>query len=525
MIFIINLCANYTLFLCIPNVSFQSLHAVFYWFHPCSSNRVSKKIDDLEYRVDLLENRANAMEKLLNAVQKRLYITSVGYPAEGGVCLNLSDGTWVNLQIGKQQISDFKVDEDSGIVFITFADGNTIQLQMASKLFVSFEFCDNDSVAINTNSRYRIRYKLSPNAGEITKEVIPSAGIKAEFMDDDIIAIYTADTIPENSKVVFIATNGSSTVMKRINIEERRIRIDGNDTIRVSRAAQEVALPFFSNFNPTIRRDPNCSWIMGQNPTKAVKWNIASVWVTKNGGTERGTTVTVGDSYTNITYTIIQDHGYTSTDYSRNGHVTVLQRAEEGDGIDVILFGNGFSDRQIEQGKYLQLMQKTCEYLFGVEPYKSFKKFFTIYVVDAVSENEIMGPGRNTTKYEPCDDVCLEFLNSALPELFMLDSCSKKLCFKRKTTVIAVNNRESSDKSGDSAINLFARMGADSYWHAVCHEVGHKIGLLKDEYVWGKYKDTMVPDNYYKDSSVREREIKDWRNNNVDYTNDLTSVH
>ena len=49
---------------------------------------------------------------------------------------------------------------------------------------------------------------------------------------------------------------------------------------------------------------------------------------------------------------------YTSTDYSQDGVVTQLQKATVGKGIDIILMGDAFSDRQIANGTYAGVMHK-----------------------------------------------------------------------------------------------------------------------------------------------------------------------
>lgn len=79
---------------------------------------------------------------------------------------------------------------------------------------------------------------------------------------------------------------------------------------------------------------------------------------------------------------------YQSVDYSADGTVHTLQRATEGNGIDVVLMGDAFSDRLIADGTYAAKMQAMMDALFTEEPYKSFKDYFNVYYVDVVSKNE-----------------------------------------------------------------------------------------------------------------------------------------
>lgn len=79
---------------------------------------------------------------------------------------------------------------------------------------------------------------------------------------------------------------------------------------------------------------------------------------------------------------------YESTDYTSDGKVDQLQRATEGAGIDIVLMGDAFSDREIEDGSYDRAMQRAMGHFFSIEPYKSFRNYFNVYSVKVVSKNE-----------------------------------------------------------------------------------------------------------------------------------------
>ena len=90
---------------------------------------------------------------------------------------------------------------------------------------------------------------------------------------------------------------------------------------------------------------------------------------------------------------------YESTDYSRDGEVKLLQAATAGNGIDIVLMGDAFSDRLIADGTYDKAMNTAMEKYFDVEPYKSFRDQFNVYSVTAVSKNEEYVDGAST-KFE-----------------------------------------------------------------------------------------------------------------------------
>lgn len=79
---------------------------------------------------------------------------------------------------------------------------------------------------------------------------------------------------------------------------------------------------------------------------------------------------------------------YLSTDYSKEGEVTVYQKDTAGNGIDIVFMGDAYSDRQVADGTYLHDMKACAEQYFAVEPYKSFRELFNIYFVTTVSATE-----------------------------------------------------------------------------------------------------------------------------------------
>ena len=79
---------------------------------------------------------------------------------------------------------------------------------------------------------------------------------------------------------------------------------------------------------------------------------------------------------------------YLSSDYSRDGDVAVYQRASQGNGIDLVFMGDAYSDREVARGKYLRDMEACIGQFFDVEPYKSFRELFNVYIVTTVSATE-----------------------------------------------------------------------------------------------------------------------------------------
>lgn len=87
---------------------------------------------------------------------------------------------------------------------------------------------------------------------------------------------------------------------------------------------------------------------------------------------------------------------YESTDYSKDKKVEVLQKSTVGNGIDLVITGDAFSDRLVADGTLKKAAHQAAEDFFSLEPYKSLRNRFNIYLVNAVSKNEEMFNGRST---------------------------------------------------------------------------------------------------------------------------------
>ena len=79
---------------------------------------------------------------------------------------------------------------------------------------------------------------------------------------------------------------------------------------------------------------------------------------------------------------------YESTDYSADKQVQLLQKATRGAGINIVLMGDGFTDRNIRDGVYEATMRTAMEHFFEEEPFASFRSCFNVYAVTAVSKHE-----------------------------------------------------------------------------------------------------------------------------------------
>lgn len=89
------------------------------------------------------------------------------------------------------------------------------------------------------------------------------------------------------------------------------------------------------------------------------------------------------DSYGHETHINVGQYDY---EYDEDQYLQ-LQKASKGSGIDIFFCGDGYDAIDISNGTYLMDMTQEMEYLFGVEPYTTYRDYFNVYTSFALSED------------------------------------------------------------------------------------------------------------------------------------------
>lgn len=177
---------------------------------------------------------------------------------------------------------------------------------------------------------------------------------------------------------------------------------------------------------------------------------------------------------------------YQSTDYSRDGEVKVLQQSTEGNGIDVVLMGDGFSDRLIEDGTYDKYMQNVLNGIFIKEPFATYRDMFNVYEVTAVSENEnINGNTRFDCNYDGGDKAlmrqyalkALKNDSERLKEVAIVIVCNEDI---RGVTYLDGPSVSAHSDYGTGVSYMYVPNRDDT--GTIVHEWGHAFAKLGDEY-------------------------------------------
>ena len=224
------------------------------------------------------------------------------------------------------------------------------------------------------------------------------------------------------------------------------------------------------------------------------------------------------------------DDRYASSDYSQDGKLTVLQQSTVNNGPNLIIIGDGFSDRQ--QDLFDSFANKACSAFFSEEPYNSYKDLFNVYTIHTVSKNEGYEEGNETalscyfgsgTYVGGSDQKCIMYAVNAGINSDGFD----------QTTIIVLVNRDYYcgtcymygswyGSYGDGLSIAYCPTVSDIYTFngTISHEAGgHGFAKLADEYAY-EYMGAISAEDI---TISKSREPYGWWKN-IDFTNDPTQV-
>ena len=216
---------------------------------------------------------------------------------------------------------------------------------------------------------------------------------------------------------------------------------------------------------------------------------------------------------------------YKSLDYRKDKTYRKLQSATRGIGLDLVIMGDAYSDRLINDGTYDKDMNRAIDYMFSMNPLRAMRDLFNIYIVYAVSENEQyygitaldVGYVDETTHMFGGDGISDDYMRAALPRYGWEWQDGRPMPY----CVILSNAHEHAGTAfffTSGATMVLAPLGIDDNDHylTINHEFGHVVGYLADEY--DEYGFTFEPDDKYLDN------VENGWYSNIDITDDPEQV-
>lgn len=120
--------------------------------------------------------------------------------------------------------------------------------------------------------------------------------------------------------------------------------------------------------------------------------NVRSARLMLQGTDESGSTVSSAPFILNQAARSVG----TSTSMAGDKQVLRLQAHATGNGIPLVIMGDGFLDRDISSGYYEKVMRQAMVNFFTEEPYHSLQDYFDVWMVTAVSRNNAFTSGYST---------------------------------------------------------------------------------------------------------------------------------
>ena len=217
---------------------------------------------------------------------------------------------------------------------------------------------------------------------------------------------------------------------------------------------------------------------------------------------------------------------YKSTDYSKDMTYSLIQRATKGKGIDIVIMGDAYSDRLINDGIYDRDLSSAIENIFTEEPLKSLRDYFNVYITYVVSENEVVSgitaldlvfEDFPSTHIQGNGATIGDYMKATLPNYGYEFATGRPIPY----TIVIANTHSHAGTcefytSGSTIAYSALGLDEQDYYTTVCHEFGHAIGKLADEYYQSgtTFMDTQI---------FSQKSSEGWWPN-VDITSDPNSV-
>lgn len=340
----------------------------------------------------------------------------------------------------------------------------------------------------------------------------------------------------------------SETLTEEITISQDALLTLEQDSYSVSAEGETIRIDFTTTIdNINYLKASGSSWIAQSNAqTRAGTSYYMELNIPANTNSSSRTGYVYfykknsSESTLLGTVTIVQEGSTagTSTDYTADGAITTLQTATAGNGLPIILMGDGFIDTEIEDGTYDEVMAKAVENLFSEEPFTSLKDYFDIYSIAVVSQNNTFGTGYSTalsctleggssTLIEGDSDAVYAYASKVASEIDGVD-------LTQALVVVILNCNDYAGTTyfrytmGGQVVEyavaycpIINSLDSEYFREVLVHEaVGHGFAKLSDEYYYESYG--TIP-------ASEQAEIEDMQTSygwmqNVDFTTDSTKV-
>lgn len=386
--------------------------------------------------------------------------------------------------------------EMESVAFENVTESVTLQSVVGDEVFISFTSLGTWNVT--TDAAWLSLSPLSGDAGEGQVKVtavfennsnqVREAKVKLTSGDEACeISVFqeVGDyVLPEKEEYLIGVEGGVFTIYFETNVDVEKLKVYTSsepgswlrqETTSRSAASEthEVSLHATSNKGGMSRS----AYLLFVREEDGVQKELATVKISQQGGQ------------------VLE-----SVDFSEDGKIDTLQQHAKGEGIPIVLMGDGFVDQELADGTYRRVMEKAMENLFTEEPVKSLREYFDVFMINAVSENNDFGMGYKTafscklaggnSTVIKGDDVSVQvYVGKVLKE----EKKRNSLAVVVLNTSVYAGTTYFGYQDGNGKFIEFAiaycpvieTLESEHFRQVLVHEaVGHGFGKLEDEYVY-----------------------------------------
>lgn len=386
--------------------------------------------------------------------------------------------------------------EMESVAFENVTESVTLQSVVGDEVFISFTSLGTWNVT--TDATWLSLSPLSGDAGEGQVKVtavfennsnqVREAKVKLTSGDEacEILVFQEVGdyVLPEKEEYLIGVEGGVFTIYFETNVDVEKLKVytssepgswlrQETSSRSASSETHEVSLHVASNKGGMSRS----AYLLFVKEEDGAQKELATVKISQQGGQ------------------VLE-----SVDFSEDGKIDTLQQHAKGEGIPIVLMGDGFVDQELADGTYRRVMEKAMENLFTEEPVKSLREYFDVFMINAVSENNDFGMGYKTafscklaggnSTVIKGDDVSVQvYVGKVLKEEKKKNSLAVVVL---NTSVYAgttyLGYQDGNGKFIEFAIAycpVIETLESEHFRQVLVHEaVGHGFGKLEDEYVY-----------------------------------------
>lgn len=387
--------------------------------------------------------------------------------------------------------------EMESVAFANVTESVTLQSVVGDEAFISFTSLGTWNVT--TDAAWLSLSPLSGEAGECQVKVtavfennsnqVREAKVKLTSGDEvceiSVLQEIGDYVLPERKEYLIGVEGGVFSIQFETNVDEEKLKVYTSsepgswlrqETSSRSAASEthEVSLHATSNKGGMSRS----AYLLFVREEDGVQKELATVKISQQGGQ------------------VLE-----SVDFSEDGKIDTLQQHAKGEGIPIVLMGDGFVDQELADGTYRRVMEKAMENLFTEEPVKSLREYFDVFMINAVSENNDFGMGYKTAfscKLAGGNSTTIIGDDTSV-QIYVGKVLDKEKKKENSLAVVILNTsayagttywgyQGKNNKLVEFAIAycpVIDNLDSEHFRQVLVHEaIGHGLGKLEDEYVY-----------------------------------------